>query len=158
MKSFIIVLLFFISTSIVFAQTVEREVISSNGNFYSNGAGQLSTTLGEPIISTVNSASNILTQGFHQTLITITAIEDNQAEYEMNIYPNPTSENITIKIKELKEDIQYTIYTISGKLVSNNQIIALETKLSIAHFARGQYFLNVIEENKIIKTYQIIKQ
>ena len=140
------------------AQTIEREVVSSNGNFYSNSAGQLSTTLGEPVISTVNNGTNELTQGFQQTKITVTGIEDYQTEFNMNVYPNPVSEQVTIEIKEIKEAISFSIYTTEGKLIMTSKLTELQTKLNIEGFAKGNYFLNITEQNKIIKTYKIIKQ
>jgi hypothetical protein len=150
--------LFILIYFLAHAQTIEREVVSTSGNFYSNSAGQLSTTLGEPIISTTSSGTNELTQGFQQTKTTVTSIEDYQTDFEMNVYPNPVSEYIIIKIEKIKEDINFTIYTIEGKIIINNQLKELETKLDIGGFAKGSYFLNITEQNKIIKTYKIIKQ
>jgi len=157
MKNILLIILFTISIISV-GQTVEREVISSNGNFYSNSAGQLSTTLGEIIISTVSSSTNTLTQGFHQTQITVTNIKDHQTDFEMNVYPNPTSNFITIKVKELKEKTSFSIYTVEGKMILSNSLTLLETKLNVVTFAKGNYFLKITQDKKIIKTYKIIKQ
>ncbi|NQX97491.1 MAG: T9SS type A sorting domain-containing protein [Flavobacteriales bacterium] len=157
MRNILLIILFTISIISV-GQTIEREVISSNGNFYSNSAGQLSTTLGEIIISTVSSSINTLTQGFHQTQITVTNIKDHQTDFEMNVYPNPTSNFITIKVKELKEKTSFSIYTVEGKMILSNSLTLLETKLNVVTFAKGNYFLKITQDKKIIKTYKIIKQ
>ncbi len=154
----IVSLFLIITTLTITAQTTEREVVSANGNFYANSAGQLSTTLGEPVISTTTNGTNTLTQGFQQTQITVTGIEDLQTDFEMNIYPNPVSNFITIKIKELKENILLTIYTVEGKVVINRPLTVTETKLDVGSFAKGNYFLNVTQQNEIIKTYKIVKQ
>jgi len=157
MKKIITLILLFVTVS-VGAQTIEREVISANGEFYSNSAGQLSTTLGEPVISTVSNGTNTLTQGFQQTKITITGIEDFQTNFEIHVYPNPVSSFITVKMDELKENISLSIYTVEGKVLLINPLIGSETKLNIESFAKGNYFLNILKDNNIIKTYQIIKQ
>jgi len=47
-------------------QTINRQVIPTSGGYYSNGAGSLSWTLGETITPTLQSGSNMLTQGFQQ--------------------------------------------------------------------------------------------
>jgi Secretion system C-terminal sorting domain len=146
------------TTFIINAQTIEREVVSANGEFYSNSAGQISTTLGEPIIATTNNGANTLTQGFQQTKITVTSVEDFKLDFVMNVYPNPVSSFVTIKMDALKENIHLSIYTIEGKELLNNQLTELETKLNIESFAKGNYFLNITENNNIIKTYKIIKQ
>jgi hypothetical protein len=140
------------------AQEIEREVIVVGGNFYSNTAGQLSTTIGEPVISTYIGVNNVLTQGFQQTNITVIGIADYQSDFEMNLYPNPVSDFITIKIKELKENISFNIYTVEGKIILNQPLIKIETKLNIAALANGNYFVNISENTDILKTYKIVKQ
>src|SRR3989442_14473369 len=49
------------------AQTLTPFVVSTSGAFYSNGAGMLSTTIGElAAVTTLSGGSNYLTQGFQQ--------------------------------------------------------------------------------------------
>lgn len=153
---FLIVLL--AASVIVNAQSTEREVISSGGDFYSNSAGQLSITLGETVITTLSNGTNELTQGFQQTKTTIIGIEDYQTDFEMNVFPNPVSEFITIKIGEFKENIALSILTVEGKIILNKTVDNLVTSLNMGGFSKGNYLLNVTENNKIIKTYKIIKQ
>lgn len=140
------------------AQVVERDVVSSSGDTYSNGSGELSITIGEVVTGTVSDGTNDLTQGFHQTKITVTNIEDHLIDLEMNVFPNPTSETVTIKLKELENNLSLTIYTVEGKILLNQEINALETKLNLVSFAKGAYFINVVKAEKRIKTYKILKQ
>ena len=154
----IVTFLFLVFALIANAQNVEREVISSGGNFYTNSAGQLSTTIGEPVISTYANGSNVLTQGFQQTKIVVTGVKDNRIDFLMNVFPNPTINSLTLKIQELKEGISYTIYSVEGKLLLTNQLIGLETKVDVSNLSKGSYFLNITENNNLIKTYKIIKQ
>ena len=44
-----------------------QEVVSSQGETYSNANGSIDFTVGEVIINTGSSGTNDLTQGFHQT-------------------------------------------------------------------------------------------
>ena len=152
-------LLLFIGTALAGnAQSVEREVVSSGGDFYSNGTGQLSTTVGEPVIATAAGGGNELTQGFQQTNITITGIEDFKTDFEMNVFPNPTSDFVNITVENLKENLSFSIYTVEGKLVMTNKLIALSTKLDIATYVKGTYFLKVTDGTALMKTYKILKQ
>ena len=64
-KIFTILLSFW--SIIAFAQPLE--VISSAGNHFNNSSGSISFTIGECIISTANSATLILTQGFQQPIL-----------------------------------------------------------------------------------------
>lgn len=44
-----------------------QEVISTQGDSYSNGSGSLNFIIGEVVINTGSDGSNDITQGFHQT-------------------------------------------------------------------------------------------
>ena len=140
------------------AQTTEREVVSSGGDFYSNGTGQLSTTIGEPVIATVSGGGNELTQGFQQSRITFTGIEDHQPDFVMNLFPNPTSEFLTITVEKIRDNLSFAIYTIEGKLILEDEIKVVKTKLNIASFVKGSYLLKVTDNNQLMKTYKILKQ
>jgi len=157
MKSIITILLLAI-TMIGNAQEVERAVVSSTGDYYANGAGQLSITVGEVVTETVSDGTNELTQGFHQTAIVVTSIEEHLTELDINVFPNPTMESITIQLKELESGLTLTVHTLEGKVVLNKTVKALETKLNLATFANGTYFVNVTKAEKRIKTFKILKQ
>ena len=60
----------------LFAQ--QQEVISSAGAAFENSTGSISFTMGECITSTLSTTSYILTQGFHQTKLTIVDIPLNK--------------------------------------------------------------------------------
>jgi len=55
-----------LSTLNCFAQTLERQVISSSGGEYSNINLNLNFTVGEAVTETFGNTSLILTQGFQQ--------------------------------------------------------------------------------------------
>jgi hypothetical protein len=62
----LIVILFMLIPGLISAQTISPEVIASSGNYFSNSAGSLSWSFGEPIIKTFDKSEAALTQGFHQ--------------------------------------------------------------------------------------------
>ena len=67
MKKLKITLLAITLTTFCFSQQLSRNVISSGGNYYTAGGYSNSSTIGESIVTTLTSASNILTQGFQQS-------------------------------------------------------------------------------------------
>jgi hypothetical protein len=48
------------------AQTLSPQVVASGGNFISSSAGSVSSTVGEPVTTTISGGGNYLTQGFQQ--------------------------------------------------------------------------------------------
>jgi len=67
MKKLKITLLAITLTTFCFSQQLSRNVISSGGNYYTAGGYSNSSTIGESMVTTLTSASNILTQGFQQS-------------------------------------------------------------------------------------------
>jgi hypothetical protein len=58
--------LFFFSLLTTISVTAQ-EVVSTQGDSYSNSSGSIDFTIGEVIINTGTDGTNDLTQGFHQT-------------------------------------------------------------------------------------------
>ena len=74
-----------------------QEVVVTQGDSYTNSNGSIDFTIGEVVINTGSDGSNDLTQGFHQTNWNFVSIEDHVPSYEATIFPNPTSEILTIR-------------------------------------------------------------
>ena len=55
-----------------FSQQLSRYVVSSGGNYSSNSGYTISSTIGEPMVATLTSSSNVLTQGFQQSFPPLT--------------------------------------------------------------------------------------
>lgn len=65
MKTIILFTLFMI----LMISSYSQEVISTAGEHYENSNGSISWTIGEPVIETLESTNNYLTQGFHQPTV-----------------------------------------------------------------------------------------
>jgi len=135
-----------------------QEVISSQGDSYSNGTNTLDFTIGEPVIATVSDGSNDLTQGFHQTLLIVTNVEDLNAKYKVNVFPNPTSKFVTLDIDKY-EGLTYRLFDVTGKLLAKKIVKQKNTTINVSNYPKGTYLLSLIQaKNKKIKTYKIIKK
>ena len=142
------------------AQSITPEVIASAGEHYDNGTVQLSWTLGEVMIDTYDNGTNILTQGFHQTQLTVTSIEENLADVTMNLYPNPTSEYLNISLRNNQNDINLQVYDMTGKLIHKDMINAHDSKyvLPMQTVATGKYLIQMqSEDGKMNTTHQVVK-
>ena len=51
-----------------------QEGSTTAGGFAKNKTVQISYTIGEAIISTIGNQQNVLTQGFHQSLLSVTRV------------------------------------------------------------------------------------
>lgn len=142
------------------AQSISPEVIASAGEHYENGSAQLSWTLGEVMIDTYDNGTNILTQGFHQTQLTVTSVEEVLAGIRLNIYPNPTSEVLNIDLGNNESDIELQLFDMSGKLVHKAKIEAYQTKYVVPmnQVATGNYLVQMQSiDGKMNSTHKVMK-
>ncbi len=122
-----------------------------------NANTQLSWTIGEPITNTATNPNNILTQGFNQSVLLITAIDEKQNS-NITVTPNPTADFVTISIHENDlENAQYLLHDINGKLILQSIIQDTQTKIPFTELAKATYFVEVLTNNQKTKTFRIIK-
>ena len=161
MKKTAFVLFSLLATGTVSAQ----EVVSTQGDSYSNTSGSIDFTLGEVVIVTGTDGTNDLTQGFHQTNWNFVGLEDFAPDYEATIFPNPTSEVLNIRTSTF-ENVTYALYDAQGKLVMQDILSAEQTPIQVSELAPGAYSLELIFEegskgslsSPKRKTFKLIKQ
>jgi len=148
--------------SLLYATTISaQEVVSTQGDSYSNSNAGIDFTIGEVIINIGTDGSHDLTQGFHQTNWNFLGVEDFAPDYEASIFPNPTSDVLNIKTSSF-ENVTYTLYDAQGKLVLQSILAAEVTPIQVSHLAPGAYSLQLtFEEGKKSasksKTFKLIK-
>ncbi|MFT5778119.1 MAG: hypothetical protein ACI837_001075 [Crocinitomicaceae bacterium] len=152
MKKSTIVLFSLFATIYVSAQ----EVVSTQGDSYSNGSGSIDFTLGEVIIDTGTDGTNDLTQGFHQTNWNFLGVEDFAPNYEAMIFPNPTEDVLNIRTSTF-ENVTYTLYNAQGKLVMQDILSAEQTPIQVSQIAPGSYSLTLNNQTQNLKTFKLVK-
>ena len=86
MKYYFLILLIGLCATSLHAQ----EVITTLGSYDENATGLFSWTIGEGVIETFTNTNNILTQGFQQSKLTVTSINDlKDSGIELSVYPKP---------------------------------------------------------------------
>ena len=161
MKNYLVLLVFFIlNIGICSAQTLERFVVSTGGDFQNSANGSLSFTVGEISVKTLSGSNSILTQGFQQSdTSTINIVEENNSSFNIDIFPNPVSEFLTFQNK-INHRFLFSFYDESGRsiavpeLKSDSQII-----FDVSELAGGLYLLVAADsENRTFATKKFVKQ
>ncbi len=124
-----------------------QEVLSTQGESYSNASTKIDFTIGEVVINTGTDGTNDLTQGFHQTNWTFLGVEDFAPNFQATIFPNPTQDVLNIKTSVF-ENVTYTLYDAQGKLVMQNILSAEQTPIHVSQLAPGAYSLELIFEDE----------
>lgn len=134
-----------------------QEVVSAQGDSYSNASANVDFTIGEVIINTGTDGTNDITQGFHQTNWNFLGLEDHAPNYEAIIFPNPTEDVLNIRTSSF-ENVTYTLCDAQGKLVMQDMLSAEQTAIQISQLAPGSYSLTLNNETQNLKTFKLIKQ
>jgi hypothetical protein len=81
------------------------------------------------------------------------------SQTEIKIYPNPTTEKVTLEISGW-ENLQtgvFKLYSLSGQLLQEQAVHSLTTTISLANLPKGAYILNV-QINDRVDDWKVIKQ
>lgn len=161
MKKILFTLLPLAGAAVVNGQSISPQVIASAGTHYAAGNAQLSWTVGEPVITTVSNGSNIITQGFHQTLLNATAVEEQTvAGINVNVFPNPTQDMLNVNIINNLKDLQMELFDMNGKLLQAQKIGAAQgtVQVNMTEYARANYLLRVFAvDGSVNYTYKVQK-
>ncbi len=124
------------------AQSLQRQSMGSIGvNTITDGT-LIQQTVGQAY-STKTSYSNGITfrPGFEQPVFKISLI---QSEINLNVFPNPATEKVTIQSTEMLKDVVIQVMDISGKLLIHEQISEFSTYSFVCEtWANGVYMISV---------------
>lgn len=93
---------------------------------------------------------------FNQSLLLHTDIDSPSASNDMEVYPNPTQQNLTIDLGE-NEDTYISLFDLQGKLVYSVKADKGQVQIPMDKMDNGVYFLNV-KNAQTTYTEKIIKQ
>jgi hypothetical protein len=155
-KLFIGVCLWVYGTTII-AQTA----FPASGSNASGSGGTSSYSVGQIVYTTNTGTNGSVAQGVQQPfeITVITGIESaKDISLEMVVYPNPAQDFIKLTIKNYEvQNLNYRLYDINGKLIKENKVEGNETSISMQDCLPSTYLLKVLQGNKEIKTFKVIK-
>jgi len=154
-------LLVFLAFSLSFsvqAQT-SHQVLSATGGDASGSGGTVAYSVGQIVYTTNTGNTGSVAQGVEQAYeISSVGIKETALNISLSVFPNPTSDFLTLKVADYNnEALSYNLLDEQGKLVMNEQITNQDTQVAMSSLARGAYFINVLQANKKIQTFKIIK-
>jgi|AntAceMinimDraft_3_1070362.scaffolds.fasta_scaffold07808_2 opacity protein-like surface antigen len=140
----------------------QESVNATGGNALGNG-GTASYSVGQMIYTTnTGTGGNTVAQGVQQPfeISVVTGIEEAQGiNLDVSAYPNPTSDYLTVKVENYETaNLQYTVFDINGKLLQTIKATGGETQIQTSQLVPAHYFVKVLDNQKEIKVFKIIKK
>ncbi len=154
--SFVILLFFGLSN------LQAQEAIPATGGEASGSGGSASYTVGQVVYTTnVGTSGNFVVEGVQQPYeISVVAgiAEAKDINLSVSAYPNPTTDYLTIKVENYETaNLQYMVFDINGKLLQTVKATGTETKIETSELVPANYFIKVLDSEKEIKVFKIIK-
>jgi len=138
----------------------QKSVNSTGGNASGSG-GSASYSVGQAVYTSNTETGGTVAQGVQQPYeiwVETTIEEAKGINLLVTAYPNPTTDYLTLRIDEFDiSDLSYQLYDMQGKLLRNEKITSNQTRIVMSNLAPATYSVKVVQGNKEIKTFKIVK-
>ncbi|HNU59750.1 MAG TPA: T9SS type A sorting domain-containing protein [Aquaticitalea sp.] len=138
-----------------------QESVTATGGNASGSGGSVSYSVGQVVYTTSTGANGSVAQGVQQPyeISVVTAIEEAKGiNLSVSVYPNPTTDYLTLEVKDFElSTLHFQLYDMNGKLLQSEKISGSQTSITMGNLVSATYFVKVIQSNKEIKTFKIIK-
>jgi hypothetical protein len=138
-----------------------QESFNASGGDASGSNGSVSYSVGQVFYITKTGTNGSIVDGVQQPyeISVITAIEGTDSiALSIKVFPNPASEYIILSMGGYQmAGLSYQLKDAEGRSLGNGGISDPETTISITELARGIYFLQVLNTDREIKVFKIIK-
>jgi len=136
-----------------------QETVTTAGSEATGTGGTASYTVGQVVYTTTATGTNgSVAQGVQQPyeISTTVGINEISINLELSVYPNPTTDYLTLKV-EKTEGLTFQLFDMQGKLIKSKTVNNTSTDISLAEQPTATYFLKVVKNNQLVKTFKIIK-
>jgi hypothetical protein len=142
-----------------------QESVNATGGNASDSGGSVSYSIGQLAFQIKTGTDGSVIQGVQQPyeISIVTAIEETHGiSLSVSAYPNPTDGFLQLKVDVSTTAITLPmtclIYDMDGKLLQSKQLSSFETQIDMGMYVQSVYFVKVIQNNKLLKTFKIIKK
>lgn len=152
-------ILFLIGLFISVFSYAQQDNVSSGGNATGAG-GTVSYSVGQVAYLSFSGANGNVNQGVQQPFeIFALSNHESGASFSATLFPNPTATSVILSLDFIKEggNLLFELTDVTGKIIRNGRITADETVINVEGFAEACYFVNVIVDNKRVKTFKLLK-
>ncbi len=141
-----------------FCQAQSNTVTS--GSDASTSDGSISYSIGQIDYISSSNGNTFINLGVQQPfeIVTLSGNEIKDFQISAQVYPNPSINNLIISIQNYNfENLSYKLLDIRGREIIEGKISNEETNLNMQPYASATYILKLVDNNKEIKTFKILK-
>jgi hypothetical protein len=139
-----------------------QESFNVAGGDASGSCGAISYSIGQLVYNIHTGINGSIAEGVQQPIeISIVTATENTEDVNLfiSIYPNPSTDYLILEINDTqREGLDFQLYDANGKILLNSKIKGNQTNICMGNYIPATYFLKLVEGQKILKTFKIIKK
>lgn len=138
----------------------QEAVVTSGGNA-SGTNGNVSYSVGQIVYTTNTGATGSVAQGVQQPfeIQMVLGAENFNINLQLAVYPNPTTNWLQLEVKNTDfTNLSYQLFDLNGRMIYNQKVTTETSTISMEQLPATVYLLKVLDNNKEIKTFKIIKK
>jgi hypothetical protein len=125
-------------------------------------SGSVSYSVGQVFFNFYSGTNESIAQGVQQPyeISVITAIKNTEdITLDYLVYPNPTSGSLKLLIKPFENgNWRFRLYDLNSMLLQDKKIVSDETEISLDTLPASVYLLKIINNNREVKVFKIVKR
>jgi len=154
-----------IVSCVLFLSAIGLSQIFAQGNINSTGGkatgtdGTVNFSVGQTVFNTFSSETGTISEGVQQPyeIFITTGIELITINLGLKVFPNPTTNILNLTVENNDNELSYQLFNNDGKMLKYEKIDSKETQIEMLDLLPASYFLRVIENDQIVKSFKIIK-
>lgn len=139
-----------------------QESVNSSGDDLTGSNGSISYSIGQVVYMKHTGSNGSASEGVQQPfeISEVLGTEDFSGLIkDLKIYPNPTVNELTLNLtNENNLVLNFQILDVNGRVLKNEKILTNETNIAFSSLPSAIYFLKILNQNKEVKTFKIIKK
>ena len=140
------------------------ETFNASGDDATGSSGSVTYSIGQVFYTYIGESVYDVAQGIQQEELsqTLDTTENSVVpKAEIFVFPNPTIDYVTVNMEGFEFENgprSYQLYDLQGRLLKQNTINQNETQIDLNDLSSSIYILQVYVNNKILKTFKILKK
>jgi hypothetical protein len=131
----------------------QQGIVSVGGDATGSG-GSVSYSVGQVAYSN----NNFVNEGVQQPYeIFILSVDDSFLDVQLNVFPNPTLNELIIAMKDFHGGIIAEVRASDGILLDSIQLVSEQTRINTHSWTAAIYFIHLFDSAGRSATFQIVK-
>jgi len=138
--------------------SAQQDVVSSGGSA-TGATGSISFSIGQVVYSNEINTTGSINQGVQQPYeITPIFVNEPWREFAVELYPNPTRNNLLIEMPDFIPGLNLRVFNLQGLLIEDRPILTKQTTLNAEPWAASTYIVKISDDFGHFSEYKLIKQ